>query len=711
MELPEIAIAGGLGVDEHKSGERDSKSAQQSLGVEGKMEDLVGAGKLLKECPEPLAGNTGAVPGQARGFPKPKPPPPPRLLSRPPLAQAQRHQKCEEPTLEDITVDLNFHFFQDVFETPKPSFEAPKTIGREDAISLTLREPASFISDDILNYEPPSTAERRAKLRESIESSPLKRSSSKEPGSQQHAGSSVSVRAQSPPTQLEIERLITDGGGELVSCPYARALYDFEGSQDDELALRTGELLQVIAKHDDGWFTVQVQSSSELGVVPGNYLEVIDEEKGKKLRAQAARARYLAQEQLESLISQGDATGIIQQMLTHSEHAAVQQHACAALGNLASDNAVNQRRIREAGGIEAVAGAMRAHKEAAGVQEHAFVALRNLAGNNADNQVNDGNQVKIAGAGGIEALVSAMTAHKDSAGVQQHACWALRTLARNADNKVKIAGAGGIEAVVAAMAAHNSSAEVQEWACAALFNLAFNSNNQVKIAETGGIGAIVASMAAHKATARVLQEACGALYSLAVNDDNKVKISEAGGIGAVVAAMAAHKESARVQEEACAALKNLALNDDNAVKIAETGGIEAVVAAMAAHKATADVQEWACVALCNLAYNAGNQVQIAEAGGIAAVVAAMSAHTASESMQEHACGALCNLAGNADNEAKIAEAGGIEAVVAVMKTHEDRPGVQEEACGALENLAGRSLRPQYTSSLRPHTLVAEGRIH
>jgi hypothetical protein len=707
MELPEIAIAGGLGVDEHKSGERDSKSAEQSLGVEGQQADLVGTpGKLPKECPEPLAGNTGAVPGQARGFSKPTPPPPPRLLSRPRVAQAQRHEKCE-PTLEDITVDLNFHFFQDVFETPKPSFEAPKTIGRQDAISLTLREPASFISDDILNYEPPSTAERRAKLRESIESSPLEMSSSKEPGSQQHADSSVSVRAQCPPKQLEIERLIADGGGELVPCPYARALYDFEGSQDDELTLRTGELLQVIAKHDDGWFTVQVQSKSgELGVVPGNYLEVIDEEKGKKLRAQAARARYLAQEKLESLIRQGDATGIIQQMLTHSEHAAVQQHACAALGNLASDNAVNQRRIREAGGIEAVAGAMRAHKEAAGVQEQACVALKNLAGNNADNQVNDGNQVKIAGAGGIEALVSAMTAHKDSAGVQQHACWALRTLARNADNKVKIAGAGGIEAVVAAMAAHKASAEVQEWACAALFNLALNSNNQVKIAESGGIRAVVAAMAAHKGTARVLQEACGALYSLAVNHDNKVKISEAGGIGAVVAAMAAHKESARVQEEACAALKNLALNDDNAVKIAETGGIEAVVAAMEAHTATEDVQEWACVALCNLAYNAGNQVQIAEAGGIAAVIAAMEAHTASESIQEHACGALCNLAGNADNEAKIAEAGGIEAVVAVMKAHETSPGVQEEACGALENLAGSSLRPEYTSSLKPHTLVA-----
>jgi len=45
----------------------------------------------------------------------------------------------------------------------------------DSSISLkSLRESASFISEDILNYKPPSTAERRAKLRDSFEvSSPL----------------------------------------------------------------------------------------------------------------------------------------------------------------------------------------------------------------------------------------------------------------------------------------------------------------------------------------------------------------------------------------------------------------------------------------------------------------------------------------------------------------------------------------------------------
>ena len=39
----------------------------------------------------------------------------------------------------------------------------------DSSISLkSLRESASFISEDILNYKPPSTAERRAKLRDSF---------------------------------------------------------------------------------------------------------------------------------------------------------------------------------------------------------------------------------------------------------------------------------------------------------------------------------------------------------------------------------------------------------------------------------------------------------------------------------------------------------------------------------------------------------------
>jgi formylmethanofuran dehydrogenase subunit D len=344
--------------------------------------------------------------------------------------------------------------------------------------------------------------------------------------------------------------------------------------------------------------------------------------------------------QLAGLSRQGDEAAIVQGMLTHSEHAGVQQQACEVLRSLAYD-AGKRSKIAEAGGIEAVVAGMQAHKTSVLVQEPACAALRSLA-------FNDSNKVKIAGAGGIEAVVSAMKAHTASVFVQQHACAALWSLALNAGNKVKIAEADGIEAVVAGMQAHKTSVLVQQPACWALSNLAVNAGNQVRIAEAGGIEAVVSAMKAHKTSVLVQQHACAALKSLALNAGNKVKIAEAGGIEAVVSAMQAHKTSGLVhepawkvweameahqasglvQEQACAALSNLAVNDGNKVKIAEAGGIEAVVAAMEAHKTSVLVHEPACLALWYLAAQGSLRQRIKAAGGVECVKHAVNASNA-----------------------------------------------------------------------------------
>ena len=57
-------------------------------------------------------------------------------------------------------------------------------------------------------------------------------------------------------------------------------------------------------------------------------------------------------------------------MLTHSEHAGVQQQACWALSNLAFNDGYKVK-IAEAGSIEAVVSAMKAHKVSVLVQEYA----------------------------------------------------------------------------------------------------------------------------------------------------------------------------------------------------------------------------------------------------------------------------------------------------------------------------------------------------
>jgi hypothetical protein len=63
--------------------------------------------------------------------------------------------------------------------------------------------------------------------------------------------------------------------------------------------------------------------------------------------------------QIAGLSRQGDEAAIVQGMLTHSEHAGVQQQACEVLRSLANI-ARKRAKIAEAGGIEAVVAAMKA---------------------------------------------------------------------------------------------------------------------------------------------------------------------------------------------------------------------------------------------------------------------------------------------------------------------------------------------------------------
>jgi len=51
----------------------------------------------------------------------------------------------------------------------------------------------------------------------------------------------------------------------------AAALYNYKATENDELSIFAGEMLKVVASHDDGWFLVQ-NATGSFGVVPGNYL-------------------------------------------------------------------------------------------------------------------------------------------------------------------------------------------------------------------------------------------------------------------------------------------------------------------------------------------------------------------------------------------------------------------------------------------------------
>jgi hypothetical protein len=80
---------------------------------------------------------------------------------------------------------------------------------------------------------------------------------------------------------------------------------------------------------------------------------------------------------------------------------------------------------------------MLTHSEHAGVQQQACSALRSFAHNHFKRS-------KIAFTDGIEVVVAAVEAHKKTVLVQQPACWALSNLAVNAGKKVKIEEVGDI---------------------------------------------------------------------------------------------------------------------------------------------------------------------------------------------------------------------------------------------------------------------------
>lgn len=54
----------------------------------------------------------------------------------------------------------------------------------------------------------------------------------------------------------------------------ARALYDYTTTQPDELPLRRGDVLEILDKEDDPWWTAR-NGSGKLGLIPKNYVNEI----------------------------------------------------------------------------------------------------------------------------------------------------------------------------------------------------------------------------------------------------------------------------------------------------------------------------------------------------------------------------------------------------------------------------------------------------
>ena len=117
---------------------------------------------------------------------------------------------------------------------------------------------------------------------------------------------------------------------------------------------------------------------------------------------------------------------IVAAMKHHPDHAVVQEKGCAALMNLAADDA-NRRAVgRVHGAFEAVVAAMQRHPDHAKVQQYGCRALMNLA-------VDGANRKAIGRVDGVfRTIVAALKRHRDHA-TTMCGCRALRRLSHNND--------------------------------------------------------------------------------------------------------------------------------------------------------------------------------------------------------------------------------------------------------------------------------------
>jgi actin cytoskeleton-regulatory complex protein SLA1 len=53
-----------------------------------------------------------------------------------------------------------------------------------------------------------------------------------------------------------------------------KAQYDYDTTAEGELSVKADQLLLVFGPEEDGWLLVQDKVGSQVGYVPGNYIEV-----------------------------------------------------------------------------------------------------------------------------------------------------------------------------------------------------------------------------------------------------------------------------------------------------------------------------------------------------------------------------------------------------------------------------------------------------
>ena len=241
----------------------------------------------------------------------------------------------------------------------------------------------------------------------------------------------------------------------------------------------------------------------------------------------------------------------------------VQRCGCAALGNLAPGNSINQEAIGKAGGICVILDAMKRFPSNEEVQHCGSGALWNLASGNPINQE------AIGKAGGICVILDAMKRFPSNEEVQHRGSAALANIAKTTRPKQAIYDAGGVDVVLNAMTNFLQVESIQKSSSKLLLELMANTcsafarrpfqmpTEQQKQVQTRAIHAVVEAMRQHPSIDDIQEYGCKFLGSMAFRDPHaQALIAQAGGLAAIVAALE-HSLFCSVRESGCKALSSL----------------------------------------------------------------------------------------------------------------------------------------------------------
>eukprot|EP01125_Pyxidicula_operculata_P016138 TRINITY_DN5524_c0_g3_i1.p1 TRINITY_DN5524_c0_g3~~TRINITY_DN5524_c0_g3_i1.p1 ORF type:complete len:824 (+),score=268.23 TRINITY_DN5524_c0_g3_i1:378-2849(+) len=82
---------------------------------------------------------------------------------------------------------------------------------------------------------------------------------------------STSYAADTIPQESSVD-YINEQGISLETLGYVRAVYDYEGGEEDELNFPEGAIIRLLSKHESGWWTGEYNGKA--GLFPGNHVEI-----------------------------------------------------------------------------------------------------------------------------------------------------------------------------------------------------------------------------------------------------------------------------------------------------------------------------------------------------------------------------------------------------------------------------------------------------